>query len=409
MRVLRNLALSVRALTKHGLRTALAAAAAAVGIAGVLVLTAVGEGARTEVVRRIERLGSNTLVIAAARVEPAGVRARTGDRLTNTLRSGDAEAILYGARGIVRAAPAQDREMLARWGRTSTPASILGTTSAWFAIRDFDMAAGRTFTAAESQTRARVAVLGADIRSSLFPDSADVVGRTIRIGRVPFVVIGVLRAKGVSVDGGTPEDDRIVIPLETAQRRLFNIDYLKMIYLEVGSAAAMASAEQAAGAILRARHDLPADQEDDFEILNPQRLLATELAAQRSLQRMVTGLGAMSLAVGATAILATMLLSVRERRVEIGLRITVGARRRDVATQFLVESMLIAVGGGLFGIPLGLGAAFLISGMTEWDVHASRSTIGMATLCVAGLGIVAGFLPAWRASCLQPIDALRPA
>lgn len=407
MRVARNLRLSLHAFSTHRLRTALAVAGTMVGVAGVVVLTAIGAGARNQVLDRIDSLGRNMLVVSAAKVEARGGRTRQGEGWIKTLQVEDARAILSGSGAVVRAAPADYRAMTAKFGRVTNRTTVLATTADWLAIRQFPLAQGRFFTEAEDAARARVAVLGWDARANLFPDSVDPVGRTIRIGSVMFEVIGVLASKGVSVEGTATEDDRIVVPLETALRRLFNVDYVKLIYLEAASADATRAANDDAAAILRARHDVPAGGRDDFTIQNQRALFAAELAAKTSFQRLIMGLGFLSLVVGGVGILSIMLLSVRERRHEIGLRIAVGARRQDLLAQFLAEALMLAGAGGALGILLGVGAAALVSSATAWDARVFGTTIAIAIGAVVAIGVCFGVLPAWRAARLEPIAALQ--
>jgi putative ABC transport system permease protein len=406
LRVLPNLRLSLRAFATHRIRTALAISGTAVGVAGVLVLTAVGEGARTAVQRRIESLGRNMLVVSAGKIESRAGREVTGKGWRRTLKASDAAALLAGSPDVMRAAPAQDRGMVARFGAIQSPATVVGTTPEWRIIRQFPLEEGRFFTAQENEDRARVAVLGAAIRRSLLGDSADALGRTIRIGPVPFEIIGVLCSKGVSIDGNATEDDRIFVPLSTAQRRLFNLDYIKFIYLEAADPARMMEAEADAAAILRARHRTAEDARDDFAIQNQRTLLDAELATQASFRRLVVGLGFLSLVVGGVGILSMMQLSVRERRPEIGLRMAVGARRADIGLQFLAEALLLAAAGGVIGLLLGLGTAKLVSSVTSWDARISERTLTVALVSVGLIGVAAGVTPAWRAARLDPVEAL---
>ena len=407
MRVTRNLRLSLRALTAHRVRTALAVLGTALGVAGVLVVTAVGEGARGAVARRINSLGRNLLVVTAAKLESRAGRALSGEGRSRELSTDDVAAILAGSRHVVRAAPGQDKGMRAKYGPIQSPATVLGTTPEWREIRQFPLAEGRFFTGDENLNRRLVAVLGASARTSLFPDSLSPLGRTIRIGAVPFVVVGVLEPKGISVDGSATEDDRIVVPLETALHRLFNLEYLKVIYLEARSGAVIDQAQAEVADILRERHAIPRDSSDDFAIQNQRVLLSAELATKASFRRLILGLGALSLLVVGVGILSILLLTIRERRGEIGLRMAVGARRPDVAVQFLAEALLLAAAGGVVGIVLGLGAAQLVSRATSWDAAVTTGTLLLTVASVAAIGLGFGVYPAWRAASLDPIAALQ--
>jgi putative ABC transport system permease protein len=385
----------------------LAVAGAAVGVCGVLVLNAVGEGARIAVIRRIEQLGPNVLVVLTSNLEARAGRSRRGVMVSKKLSADDAAAILRAAPAVVHVAPAQDRDMLVKHGAVQATASVLGTTPDWLEIRQFTLTDGRFFTHRENTDRSRVAVLGADVRQDLFADSLSPLGRIIRIGRIPFTVVGVLARSGTSVTGASSEDRRIVVPLETAMRRVFNVEYIKMVYVQADRASALSEAETQTGAVLRFRHDIGRGERDDFVVQNQRVLLSAELAAQTSFQRLITGLGFLALIVGGVGILSIMLLSVRERRREIGLRIAVGARRRDIGLQFLMEALVLAGAGGAAGLVLGYAVASVVSSATRWDARVSELALVVAVASVFILGIGAGVLPARRAAALDPIDTLQ--
>jgi putative ABC transport system permease protein len=405
LRVARNLRLSIRALSVHRVRNSLAVGAAAIGIAGIVVLTAIGDGARTQVLERIERLGRNTLVVTPTRVEPGAGRRRQGSDLVVTLRPADAAAIVRASPAVRRAAPVYNREMPARYRRIETPATIIATTPDWLVIRKFQLGGGRSFTMAENTERARVAILGAEIRASLFADTIDPMGKIIRVGPVPFLVIGWLNPVGASLVGTGTEDDRIIIPLDTGLDRLFNRDEVRMLLLETVSADMSAAAEDVAS-ILRARHRRGSDAVDDFIIQDPVLLLATELAARTAFQRLMSGLAVLSVFVGGAGILSIMLLAVRERRMEIGLRTALGARRRDIAFQFLAESLLIAATGGVIGISIGLIGRTVAARFTAFPLGELTSSLAWAAGSILILGVTAGVIPALEAARLDPVAAL---
>jgi putative ABC transport system permease protein len=307
----------------------------------------------------------------------------------------------------MRAAPARDRTMSVKYGRTASTTTVLGTTADWLAIRRFTLAVGRFFNAQEQAGHARVAVLGAEVRRNLFPDSVDPVGSTIRVGRVPFRVVGVLSEVGVSVTGAGSEDDRILVPLGTAMRRLFNTDYLTMIFVQAAADVSLDSVSADVAAVLRARHARPHDAQDGFVIRSQRVLIETEIAAQTTFRRLITSLGLLALLVAGAGILSIMLLAVRERRSEIGLRVALGARRRDILTQFLAESLLLALAGCVCGLLIGVAGAFIVSATTSWSAPVSPIALAASIASAVVIGAAFGTLPAVRAARLDPVDALQ--
>ncbi|TFH64268.1 MAG: FtsX-like permease family protein, partial [Gemmatimonadales bacterium] len=336
MRLGRNLLLSAKAIVRHRVRTALALSGTAVGVGAVLVMTAVAEGAKDQIIGEIEALGRNLLVVSSGDAPRVPWRRRTLSKVP-TMTLADADAILGQATGVALVAPAQDRSLRAKYGTISTMTKVMGTTPAYEEVRDFRTVQGRYFTEEENRNSARVAVLGSRVRELLFPDE-DPVGKMVRLGNIPFLVIGVLESKGATVDGLSEEDNQVLIPIQTALRRAFNLDFIKMIYVQVKDPDRMGAAEEQIAGILRTRHRTTEfGRGDDFAIQNQRLILAARLETLASFRRMILGLGAVALFVGGVGILSIMLLSVRERRNEVGLRIAVGARKKDILAQFLVE------------------------------------------------------------------------
>jgi putative ABC transport system permease protein len=407
MKWARNVALSRKALWRHKARTILALSGTAVGVAVVLAMVAIGEGAEREVVTRVRAMGRNMLVVNAGPQERRAGRVLARGAIVETLTLADANAIVEQSGFVARVAPSFDDPKQITHRDLSTGATVRGTTHEYGVIRDFPTSSGRFFTAEEDRAGLRVAVLGSVIADRLFPDS-DPIGQVIRIGRVPFEVVGVLIAKGISVDGSAQEDNQVIVPINSALRRVFNADFLKMIYLEVTSPTLMDEAEQEVAAILRERHRLARyDRPDDFRIQNQRVIMNAELATVASFRRMITGMGAVALAVGGVGILSIMLLSVRERRSEIGLRVAVGARRRDVWVQFLIEAIVLGGAGGLLGLVLGISASSVVSAATEWTAVVTPPAIGLALASALTVGVVFGVYPAFRAASWDPIEALR--
>jgi len=355
----------------------------------------------------VRAMGRNMLVVNAAQPERRGGRVNVRGATVETLTLADAGAIARESGFVARVAPSHDDPKQITHLDLSTAATIRGTTPEYERIRAFPTSAGRYFTAEENRAGLRLAVLGSVIEERLFPDT-DPVGEVVRIGRVPFEVVGVLISKGITVDGAGQEDTQVIIPINTALRRVFNADHLKMIYLEVTNTALMDEAEEEVAAILRERHRLDRyGRPDDFKIQNQRVVMNAELATVSSFRTMITGMGAVALVVGGVGILSIMLLSVRERRSEIGLRVAVGARRRDVWLQFLLESVVLGGAGGLLGLVLGVGASWVVSVSTDWRAIVTTPSIVIALASALTVGVVFGVYPAYRAASWDPIEALR--
>jgi putative ABC transport system permease protein len=406
MKLGRNLLLSTKALLRHRIRTALALSGTAVGVGAVLVMTAVGEGAKDAVLAEIEALGQNLLVVSAGDAPLVPWRTRTEPKVT-TLTLHDADALRDLTPDLTRVAPAQDRVRRVKFGQISTATKILGTTPDFEEVRNFRTLEGRYFTEEEERASARVAILGSRVRELLFP-GVNAIGETIRIGRIPFRVVGVLESKGATVDGLSEEDNQVVIPLRTAMRRVFNLDYLKLIYVQVDESNLLAEAEHRISHVLRTRHRMTQlARDDDFAIQNQRVILEARLETVESFNRMTLGLGSVALFVGGIGILSVMLLSVRERRNEVGLRVAVGAKRRDILIQFLVEALLLGVAGGAVGILIGLAVAWGVGRGTEWTTVINGTALLVGLVSTMSIGTIFGVFPAQQAAAMDPIDALR--
>ena len=293
MRLARNVRLSVKALVRHRIRTALALSGMAVGVGAVLVMTAIGEGSEQQVIREIDALGRNLLIVSAANVQRVPWRSRTIAKV-NTMVLEDADAVLSGAPDVALVAPVQDGGRRVKYGAMSTVTTVLGTTSDYEEIRDFRVVSGRYFTPEENFNSARVVVVGSRIDELLFPEM-DAVGRTLRLGKTSFQVIGVLESKGTTVDGLSEEDNKVVIPIRTALRRVFNVDYINQLYVQVKDGDRLQSAEDQIADVLRTRHRTSEfGLEDDFRIQNQRMILAARLETVASFQRMSLGLGAVA-------------------------------------------------------------------------------------------------------------------
>jgi putative ABC transport system permease protein len=402
MRLRGSVSLSVRALSANKVRAMLALSSVSAGVAAVVLTSALGTGAEEEVRRQIERMGTNLLVARPVQVRKTAARKELRGLVTS-LRLEDYAAIQELA-AVADAAPGVEAPVRVKSGAAAMMTKVLGTTSTYLAVRSFRLRDGRFLDATDDRAASRVAVLGARVAEALFA-AENPVGRQMRIRGVPFDVVGVLLPKGVLADGD--EDNQVLVPIRTALRRVFNSTSLNTVFVIVQDPRQMTAAETEIGAVLRERHRLGRDgRPDDFEIQNAARMFALQRQTAASLSLLTTGLGVLALLVGGTGILGLMLMSVKERTSEIGLRMAVGATPRDILTQFLMEATILALAGWFVGLAAGaLGAAAVAFG-TGWNVGvpvaALLSSLGMALMI--GLGF--GAFPARKASMTPPIEAL---
>jgi len=403
MRLSRNLLLSWELLTSNRLRTLLSVLGVVVGVAAVVLTVSAGRGAERDILERIRQMGTNLIVVNAGQMRIIAGRQRQMATVT-TLVPEDAEAIAAGCPAVASAAAAAEKKVPVRWESEIASTKVLGVQAEAFAIRNVQVTAGRFFDEQEARGRRRVAILGPTVMDNLF-GSANPVGRRIRIDRVPFEVIGVTAPKGVDA-GGADQDDLVYVPLPTAMRRLLNVDHVNTIFVQTRSSDLLIQAEDEIRQILRKRHRLEG-KPDDFTIQNQATLLETEKAAAESLTLLIGSVAGISLLVGGVGILAVMLMSVRERTHEIGLRRAIGATRADIRTQFLVESGLLSGAGGLVGMAIGVAAALIVARLGYWSVLISWPAVAVALSFSVGLGILFGSYPAHRAAQLDPITALR--
>jgi putative ABC transport system permease protein len=374
-----------------------------VGIASVILMVAAGQGAQQRILDRIRNMGANLIVVNAGQTHIIAGRQRQMTTV-RTLTQDDAEAIVKECSSVLLVAPAVSKKMTVRWEDETANTNVAGMAPTGFQIRNFEVARGRVFTEEEDRARMRVALLGPTVVKNLFGDT-DPIGLQIRLGRVPFEVIGVTTPKGID-QNGADQDDLIIVSLGAAMRRLINVTYVGSIYAQARDGLSLAQAEEEIAGLLRERHRLRG-KPDDFTIQNQATLLATERETSQSMTLLIGSVAGISLLVGGVGILAVMLISIRERKGEIGLRRALGAKRRDVLFQFLVESALLAVAGGAIGVALGVGSAYLVTAFGYWQTLISWPATVVAFAFSAALGAFFGIYPASRAARLEPIEALR--
>ena len=405
MKVVRSLRISAHQLGAHRTRTGLALLGIVIGVSSVIAMVAVGYGARQEVLARVQAMGTDLIMVTPAQVRRSGGRAQIRGTVT-TLTPQDADALRDELPRVVAAAPWASRRMPVQFEGRSSTTNILGVTPEVLDILNVSPATGSFYTEREEITGGRTAVLGSTVARALF-GTENPVGRRVLIGQVPFDVIGVLAPRGTDLSGAD-QDDVVMIPLRTALRRVLNQTWLGGIYLRARGEAEMEEAAEQVRWLLRERHRLDrTGADDDFEIQTQADLMAAHREIGDTFTTLVGGIAAVSLLVGGVGILAIMLISVRERTREIGLRLAVGARRRDVRTQFLAEAIMLGTGGGAAGVLLGLAAAAVLEAATDWAVAVEPWSVILSFTFSLMVGVIFGVYPAHRASLLDPVVALR--
>ena len=393
------------AMAANKLRTFLTMLGMVIGVGAVILMLAIGQGAQVLVKQAIATMGSNLFIVLSGFSTTAGVRSGTGNAPTLTVH--DARAIAELA-SVAAVAPMQPGSAQIVYGPNNWNTQVYGVTPSYLDVRDWRMAAGMAFTDAELRNASRVVLIGQTVVRQLFGDE-DPLGQTIRITNRPFVVLGVLARKGQSMDG-RDQDDTVLVPLTTAKRTLFGSqfpDSVRMILVQASSEQAMTRAEIAMTALLRERHRIPEGGDLDFTIRNLSAVADVQAQTTRVMSLLLGAVASVSLIVGGIGIMNIMLVSVTERTREIGIRMAIGARRRDILAQFLLEAIIVSVIGCFIGVLLGVGGALLVTQTTGTYVVVTAASVLLAFLVAATVGVFFGFYPARKASHLKPIEALR--
>ena len=394
-----------RALGANRLRTALTMLGMIIGVAAVVLMLAVGEGAKQSVNRSVTSLGSNLFIVVSGSTSAGGVRAGMGSSPTLTLK--DAEAI-GKIPSVAAAAPDFRGNTQLIFGANNWSTQITGVTPEFMAVRSWTMDDGEMLTDADVRNATRNAILGQTVVSNLF-GGENPVGKTIRIKNLPFLVTGTLQPKGQSLEG-RDQDDTVLVPITTAQGKLFGNPFpgmIRLISVQAKSADVMDEAEEEMKQLLRQRHRIQPGGEDDFSIRNLTAMAQTAAAAAQAMSMMLGAIGSISLLVGGIGIMNIMLVSVTERTREIGVRMAIGARRWDILLQFLLEAVMISVIGGLIGVGLGAWGAYGVAMGLGMEVELSGRAMLVAFGVAAATGIFFGIYPARRAAKLRPVEALR--
>ena len=398
--------ISFRALRVNKMRSALTMLGVIIGVGAVIAMVAIGTGASRKIAEQISSMGSNLLIILPGATTSGGVRMGGGTQ--STLNLGDADAILKECSAVADVAPSMGGVAQIIYGHLNWSTGINGTTPGMLTVRDWDLSAGRPFTMQDVKSATKVALLGQTVVDNLFGDQ-NPVGQTIRIKNVPFTVIGVLSSKGQNAQG-QDQDDTIVVPVTTAQKKLFGTLFpgmVRIIMVKAKSAENLSVAERQVTELLRQRHHIGQKQDADFSVRNLTQIMQAQEQSTNVMTMLLGAIASVSLLVGGIGIMNIMLVSVTERTREIGIRMAIGAKTWDIRLQFIIEALTLSLIGGVIGIITGVSTALILSSVSGWPTVVSVPSILIAFGFSGFIGIFFGFYPAYKASLLNPIDALR--
>jgi putative ABC transport system permease protein len=405
MRFFLLLRVAMRAIARNKLRSGLTALGIIIGVAAVIAMVAIGEGASSMVQAQIASLGNNVInIFPGSHMGPGGSRGGAGS--ASSLDEGDAEALAANARLLQAVSPIAMSGAQVVYANQNWQTRIFGGGTSYLEIRSWNLSSGMGYNESAVRAGAKVCILGQTVVDNLFPGGENPVGQTIRIKKMPFTVIGVLEKKGQNT-WGQDQDDVIVMPYTTVMKKISGSTKLSMILASAQSMSAIPEATEQITQLLRARHRIPRADPDDFTVRTQQDIADVAGTTAKTMRGLLAAIASVSLLVGGIGIMNIMLVSVTERTREIGIRMAVGAKGWHVLTQFLSEAIVLACLGGVLGILLGIGAARLVARFARWPIAISPEAIGIAFLFAAAIGVFFGYWPARKASRLDPIEALR--
>lgn len=377
-----------------------------IGVSAVIIMLAVGSGASKKIASDMESMGSNLLMVRSASATSGGVRMGFGTKPTLTLK--DAEAIEKNCRGILAVAPYSSEAKQLTYGNQNWSTTIGGTTASYLFIRNYEISDGRNFIPEDMKNSTKVAIIGNTVATELFGDM-DPINKTMRIGNVPFKIIGLLKSKGQN-GMGMDQDDLVFIPITTAQKKVFGTNFpgtVSMINVKAQNSDILSTTETDINELLKTRHHIGKNQDNDFEVRNLAEMQETIKSSAKTMSILLGAIASVSLLVGGIGIMNIMLVSVTERTKEIGIRMSIGAKASDIRIQFLIESFILSIVGGIIGIILGILGAKIVDLTGAMTVAISGSSIALALGFSGAIGVIFGYYPAFKASLLNPIDALR--
>jgi putative ABC transport system permease protein len=395
---------ALRALARNKMRTILTMLGIIIGVGAVICTVAIGQGAGQQVQNQIKSLGDNMIMVMAGSINQGGVR--LGSQATKTLVAEDGDAIKNEVPNVVAESPSVGATVQMVNGNQNWSTRATGVSADYFTIRSWPVSEGSEFTQRDVTMAANVCVIGQTVANELFTGGSDPVGALIRVNNLPFTVVGVLEKKGQN-SFGQDQDDTVIIPYTTVQKKISGISWVQQIMVSVASEDDIESAMSSMSSLLRQRHKLRQSEDDDFMVRSPDELAQASAQTSQILTYLLGSVASVSLLVGGIGIMNIMLVSVTERTREIGVRMAVGATEQDVKMQFLSEAMVLSFLGGSVGIVLGVIASAIISNVLKWSTLVSTTSIIVAVFFSAGVGVFFGYYPASKAAQLDPIEALR--
>jgi putative ABC transport system permease protein len=398
------LKIAVNALKQNKLRAFLTMLGIVIGVASVITMLAIGQGSKKSIQDQVSSMGSNMIIVFPASQMRGGVQMGYGSSKSLTIE--DVEAIAKQCPSVKMVSPEVRSSGQVIYANKNAPTSIYGGNENYLQIRMWTVTSGREFTAREVKTAAKVCLIGKTVITELFGENFDPVGLYIRFNKIPLKIIGVLLEKGQNTFG-QDQDDLLIVPYTTVQKRVLAITHIQSILASAQDEASSPTAVTEVEKVLRQRHKLSASEEDDFNVRSQEELVKTFSSISNILTILLGVIAGISLLVGGIGIMNIMYVSVTERTREIGLRMSVGGRGMDILMQFLTESILLSIIGGIIGILLGIGASRLVATLMHWPVVVMIQAIVLAFVVCTAIGIFFGWYPARKASNLDPIDALR--